>query len=71
MGDDNRRGPSADAVSVLFAILLSITAVLLGVHTGYRTLDVDEVVYHDTLVAMTHGEGYYPAMRDALVREEG
>ncbi len=56
---------------MLLAVLLALTATLLGVRTGYRTVDVDEVVYHDTLVAMAHGQGYYPAMRDALVRKEG
>jgi hypothetical protein len=68
---DRRSGLSGDRVSVILAVLLALAAMLLGVRTGYRTLDVDEVVYHDTVVAMAHGEGYYPAMRDALVRKEG
>jgi hypothetical protein len=55
----------------MLAVFLALTATLLGVRTGYRTVDVDEVVYHDTVVAMAHGQGYYPAMRDALVRKEG
>jgi len=55
----------------MLAVLLALTATLLGVRTGYLTVDVDEVVYHDTLVSMAHGQGYYPAMRDALVRKEG
>lgn len=61
----------ADRISVLAAICLTIVATALGVHTGYRTVDVDEVVYHRTLVAMQDGRGYYPAMRDALVDKEG
>ena len=46
-------------------------ATALGIRTGYRTVDVDEVVCRDTVVAMQHGHGYYPAMRDALVAKEG
>jgi hypothetical protein len=45
--------------------------VLVGLRTGYRETDVDEVVYRDTVVAMQDGQGYYPAMREALVAKEG
>ncbi|MDQ6727991.1 MAG: DUF2079 domain-containing protein [Actinomycetota bacterium] len=60
-----------DRIAVLAIILLTAVAVALGVRTGYRTVDVDEVVFHDTLTAMRDGRGYYPAMRDALVAKEG
>lgn len=53
------------------AACFTVIAVLLGVHTGYRTVDVDEVVFHRTIVAMRAGAGYYPAMRDALTAKEG
>jgi hypothetical protein len=55
----------------MLALLLAVVAVVVGLRTGYRELDVDEVVYRQTLVAMHHGEGYYKAMRAALVRKEG
>lgn len=66
-----RLGLSADRASVVLAAFLALAAVLLGVRTGYRTADVDEVVFHDTLVSMADGQGYYPAMREALVTKEG
>lgn len=53
------------------AACFTVIAVLLGVHTGYRTVDVDEVVFHKTVVAMRAGDGYYPAMSDALTAKEG
>ena len=37
------------------AACFTVIAVLLGVHTGYRTVDVDEVVFHRTIVAMRAG----------------
>ena len=61
----------ADRVAVLAALALAVVATVLGIRTGYRTVDVDEVVYRDTMVAMRHGAGYYPAMRDALAAKEG
>ena len=60
-----------DRVSVLVAAVLAVLATVIGVGNGYRVVDVDEVVFRDTLVAMRQGEGYYPAMRDALVAKEG
>ena len=62
---------SADSASVVLALLLAVAATVIGVRTGYRTVDVDEVVFHRTTVAMADGRGYYPAMRDALVQKEG
>jgi hypothetical protein len=65
------QGVSADGVALMMAVFLALVAVVLGVRTGYGTMDVDEAVYRDTTVAMADGQGYYPAMRDALVRKEG
>ena len=58
-------------VAIALAVLLAALAVGVGLHAGYREMDVDELVYRRTLVAMRHGENYYGAMRDALVRKEG
>lgn len=55
----------------MMAVFLALVAVVLGIRTGYGTLDVDEAVYRDTTMAMAGGQGYYPAMRDALVAKEG
>lgn len=67
MGD----GRVYDRVAVVAAILLAVLATAVGLRNGYRVVDVDEVVFRDTLVSMGGGEGYYPAMRDALVAKEG
>ena len=68
---EDRPNPRSDRVSVVIAVCLALTALVLGIRTGYGTLDVDEAVYRDTTVAMANGQGYYPAMRDALVAKEG
>jgi len=60
-----------DRWAVVAAIALALTATISGVRTGYREMDVDEVVYVHTLHSMQHHEGYYEAMRDALVKKEG
>jgi hypothetical protein len=60
-----------DRVAVALAVFFAALAVVLGVRAGYREVDIDELVYRRTLVSMSHGEGYYPAMRHALVRKEG
>jgi len=60
-----------DRIAILLAVTIAAIAVLVGVRTGLEEVDVDEIVYHDTLVAMRGGEGYYDAMRDALVEKEG
>src|SRR5688572_1903807 len=60
-----------DRISVVASICFAIVATAFGVHTDYRTVDVDEVVYRNTIVAMRDGAGYYPAMRDALEAKEG
>lgn len=61
----------SDRYSLVLVACFTLVATILGVHTGYRTVDVDEVVYRNTIVAMRTGRGYYPAMRDALVAKEG
>lgn len=61
----------SDRVALVAIACLTVVAVVLGVKTAYREVDVDEVVFRDTLVSMREGQGYYPAMRDALVRKEG
>jgi hypothetical protein len=58
-------------LSAVVALVLALVATVVGVRNGYRVVDVDEVVFRDTIVAMRQGEGYYPAMRDALVAKEG
>jgi hypothetical protein len=60
----------ADPVAVALALLFTVVCVGTGLRAGYRLQDVDERVYHETLVSMRRGEGYYDAMRDALVRKE-
>lgn len=69
------RTAGADAglrrLAVITAVAISLIAVLIGVRTGYSEMDVDEAVYRDTLLQMRAGEGYYPAMRDALIEKEG
>lgn len=61
----------ADRIAVVAALCLALVTTIFGVRTGYRIVDVDEVVFRNTLVAMRDGAGYYPAMRDALVKKEG
>jgi hypothetical protein len=56
--------------AILVVILMSIAAAFVGFHTGHREMDVDEVVYEQTLHAMHAGQSYYPATRDALVTKE-
>jgi hypothetical protein len=59
-----------DRVAVLLIVLLAFMATLVGVRSASKPLDVDERVYVSTLHSMQHGEGYYPAMRDALIVKE-
>src|SRR5438067_6275990 len=60
-----------DRAAVAIVAVFAVVAVAVGLHTGYRQVDVDELVYRRTLVAMHHGAGYYRAMSHALVRKEG
>jgi hypothetical protein len=55
------------ALVVAFTVLCLIT----GLRNGQATLDVDEVVYQQTVTGMQDGRGYYDAMHDALVAKEG
>jgi hypothetical protein len=61
----------ADRLSVVLACCFAALALLFGLHTSKQFHDLDEVVYRDTLSAIHHGAGYYPAMRDALITKEG
>jgi hypothetical protein len=61
----------ADRLSVLLACLCAGLAIVIGLQTDPDLADVDEAVFSQTLVGMQHGQGYYPAMRDALVAKEG
>src|SRR2546423_537877 len=58
------------AASSVLAVALALVAVFAGLHTGNKVLDTDEDVYQRTLRSMRSGEGYYPAMRDALIVKE-
>jgi hypothetical protein len=60
-----------DRLSVVVAAVLALMATVIGVRNGYRVVDVDEVVFRDTVVSIRQGEGYYQAMHDALVVKEG
>ncbi|MFY9585876.1 MAG: hypothetical protein WAT66_00315 [Actinomycetota bacterium] len=52
-------------------VLLALVLTVSGVRTGLTVMDEDEAVYVHTLRSMRSGEGYYPAIRDALVEKEG
>lgn len=60
----------ADRVALALALLFTVLCVGTGLQTGYRLMDTDERVYRETLLAMRRGDGYYDAMRAALVRKE-
>lgn len=63
--------PRVPSAVVLLVFTLTGVAVLAGVRTGYKTMDVDEAVYRQTIRSMKDGAGYYRAMSDALVVKEG
>jgi hypothetical protein len=52
-------------------VVLAALALVIGLRAGDTNPDTDELVYRRTLISMQHGEGYYTAMRSALVRKEG
>jgi len=58
-------------LGVVLVALLALALTLVGVKTGLTVQDEDEAVYVNTLRSMRSGEGYYPAIRDALVEKEG
>jgi hypothetical protein len=64
-------GPPADRAAIALVLLFTSLAVAFGVRAGYKELDIDELVYRETLVAMHHGAGYYHAMGRALTQKEG
>ena len=57
-------------INLLVALAFSALALLASL-TSTGLVDVDERVYVGTLESMQEGDGYYPAMRDALVEKEG
>ena len=61
---------NARAASTVIAVALAFVAVFAGLRTGNKVLDTDEAVYQRTLRSMRSGEGYFPAMRDALIVKE-
>src|SRR5256885_11073202 len=63
--DVHRRDP-LDVAAVALALLLTAVAMVMGFRTAFHQEDVDEAVYHRTLVEMRAGKGYYDATDDAL-----
>jgi hypothetical protein len=63
--------PSATRLGAVLVLFLALALTLIGVRTGLTVKDEDEAVYVNTLRSMGSGEGYYPAIRDALVEKEG
>jgi hypothetical protein len=59
------------SVPVVFACAALAVVSLIVSQRSRSTEDVDQAVYEQTLTAMHHGQGYYPAMRDAVARKEG
>lgn len=53
------------------ALAFASLALAVGLATGYRTMDVDEVAYRQTLRLMQAGDNYYDAMHTALLEKEG
>src|SRR5213593_1771219 len=62
--------PTSHVAGVALSVAIALVATISGLRTGYAKQDVDEAVYRNTLLSMRQGEGYYPAMRDALVLKE-
>jgi hypothetical protein len=59
-----------DAVALAMVGVLAVAVTISGVHTGWRLMDADELVYRRTLLAMQHGQGFYQAQRAALILKE-
>lgn len=57
-------------VNVILVFAVSGLALLASL-TSTGVVDVDQRAYVQTLESMQDGDGYYPAMRDALVAKEG
>src|SRR4051794_1034059 len=60
-----------DRLALVAAVALAALAVVVGLRTSDATHDVDEAAFHQTLVEMRHGTGYYDALRDGLTAKEG
>jgi hypothetical protein len=60
-----------DRLALLAAIVLATVALVVGVRTSNTVEDVDEAAFHQTLVEMRAGTGYYDALRDGLAAKEG
>jgi hypothetical protein len=59
-----------DATVLGLAVLLALLVTVVGVRTGWKPIDADELVYRRTLEAMRHGANFYHAQRDALILKE-
>jgi hypothetical protein len=66
----SRRLTRADIAVAALAVALAMVCTLSGVHTGWKRVDTDELVYRRTLVAMQHGQTFYDAQREALIEKE-
>ena len=63
--------PAVDRVALALVVALGALTLAVGLRASTSQSDIDELVYRRTLVSMNHGDGYYAAMRKALVRKEG
>jgi hypothetical protein len=68
---DHRPVNRPDRLALVAAVCLAALAVIIGVRTSDTTEDVDETAFHQTLVEMRSGTGYYDALRDGLTAKEG
>jgi len=59
-----------DGAALVMVGILAALITLSGVHTGWKTVDADELVYRRTLEAMRHGVDFYHAQRAALILKE-
>ncbi len=57
-------------ITWLMVVVFSLLTFAVPLTSG-NEVDVDELVYVQTLESMQEGQGYYPAMRDALIAKEG
>jgi len=60
-----------DGLALVAALAFAALALVVGLRTSAETNDVDEAAFHQTLVEMRHGTGYYDALRDGLTAKEG
>lgn len=69
--DQRRSRRDVDLWAAGLVVVFTGLCIWVGLRADGRRVDVDEVVYLRTLQAMHHGQGYYQAMRRALVLKEG